>query len=235
MSGGWNSRLKKVKRSQSASSKATYRSPAIYKSPSNISKSAGNFTARMYAVLTYSEHGQTVSSAGGAAGVRVYSLNNLFDPDVTGVGHQPVGFDQIMALYENYLVMNCKYKVSCLNTSASEMIFGCSATDAVGTQTDCRVYLENGMTNWRIIPKNTNPNTAELAGYVNLPKLHGIPESSYKDDSDYIGSQTAGPIDQGYLHVWVVPADNSSSVSAIITVTLEYECQFKGGKLTALS
>lgn len=36
-----------------------------------------------------------------------FRLNSLFDPNFTGVGHQPRGFDQMAALYANY----CVYKV----------------------------------------------------------------------------------------------------------------------------
>jgi len=235
VSGGWNSRLKKAKRSQSASAKATYRTPSLYKSPSMVSKSAGNFTARMSALLTYSEHGQNISSSAGAPGVRVYSLNSLFDVDVTGTGHQPVGFDQIMALYENYLVTSAKYKVGFTNYSGSEIIAAVTATDQLTTQLDGRIYLENGMTNWRMVPKNTNTNVCELAGYVDLSKLHGIPKKVYMDDTDYVGNVNSSPHEQGFLHVWIAPYNNSDSVSATITIQIEFECMFKGGKLNALS
>ncbi len=34
----------------------------------------------------------------------VFRLNSLYDPDLTGTGHQPYGFDQFAALYSRYKV-----------------------------------------------------------------------------------------------------------------------------------
>jgi len=235
MSGGWNSRLKKAKRSSSAR-KPTYNAPVLYKSPGSVSKSAGNFKTRMNATLTYSEFGLNVNSVAGVPGVRVFDLNSLFDVDVTGIGHQPVGYDQIMALYETYTVISAKYKVCmAVQSEAVECIFGATATDALTAATDPRVYLENGMTNWKIVPKGVSGCVAELAGYVDLAKLHGIPKSVYLDDNDYLGFVSTTPNERGFLHVWEVSNNASTSVQATFTIQIEYEVLFKGGKLNALS
>lgn len=34
----------------------------------------------------------------------VFRLNSLYDPDLTGTGHQPYGFDQYAALFNRYKV-----------------------------------------------------------------------------------------------------------------------------------
>ena len=38
-------------------------------------------------------------------------LNSLFDPNLSGLGHQPRGFDQLMAVYEKYTVVAAKITV----------------------------------------------------------------------------------------------------------------------------
>jgi len=38
----------------------------------------------------------------------VFKANSLFDPDLTGVGHQPTYFDQLAAIYSQYCVLGCK-------------------------------------------------------------------------------------------------------------------------------
>lgn len=44
--------------------------------------------------------------------IHMFSANNIFDPDFTGVGHQPLGYDQYAALYEQYHVRQAYAKVT---------------------------------------------------------------------------------------------------------------------------
>ena len=48
---------------------------------------------------------------------RVFFTNNLYDPEQTGVGHQPMGFDQMAARYRTYSVLKCNLFVRCWNQS----------------------------------------------------------------------------------------------------------------------
>jgi len=49
----------------------------------------------------------------GAAAGYVFNLNSLHDPNTSGVGHQPTGFDQLIAIYEQLLftVSNTVFKL----------------------------------------------------------------------------------------------------------------------------
>lgn len=62
-------------------------------------------------------------SAGGCAG-HTFRINSLQDPDYTGTGHQPMGYDQIMALYDRYTVKACRIKVTQVPASVSTTIPG---------------------------------------------------------------------------------------------------------------
>lgn len=42
---------------------------------------------------------------------KVFCLNGCFDPDTTGIGHQPLGFDEMMAKYNKYCVLGAKVMV----------------------------------------------------------------------------------------------------------------------------
>jgi hypothetical protein len=57
-------------------------------------------------------YAETFSFTTGAAGVmgtsQLMSLNSLFDPNITGVGHQPYGFDQLSTWYKRYLVLRAR-------------------------------------------------------------------------------------------------------------------------------
>ncbi len=51
------------------------------------------------------------SVATAAGSIQTMNLNSLFDPDRSGSGHQPYGYDQISALYNRYRVLNTRYRV----------------------------------------------------------------------------------------------------------------------------
>ncbi len=57
--------------------------------------------------LPYVSLAEVTTTSNGAAGwghFQTWSLNSIFDPDVSGVGHQPLGHDQWANLYHDYYV-----------------------------------------------------------------------------------------------------------------------------------
>lgn len=53
-----------------------------------------------------------------------YALNGLFDPDITGFGHQPYGYDQLMAIYAAYKVHAVKVELTWTNATQNGMTVG---------------------------------------------------------------------------------------------------------------
>lgn len=58
-------------------------------------------------------------TAVGSFSETIFRLNSLNDPYYTGVGHQPMGFDQISALFDHYLVYGAKVNVTLIPSSSS--------------------------------------------------------------------------------------------------------------------
>jgi hypothetical protein len=78
------------------------------------------FPTQLRRKLRYSSIATVTGSAtvGLLGNVQKYSLNSLFDPDVTGVGHQPYAFDQLCTStgpYSRYKVIGCKVKVTAVS------------------------------------------------------------------------------------------------------------------------
>ncbi|WP_219929646.1 hypothetical protein, partial [Achromobacter pulmonis] len=78
-----------------------------YGSPSAINYLNKNlfgnkFTCRMI----YAERAFTVNpGVGGTVDTHIFRANSVYDPDESGVGHQPTGFDQLMEFFQYYTVV----------------------------------------------------------------------------------------------------------------------------------
>lgn len=194
---------------------------------------------RLRSSLIYSEKDISVNPGlAGSTGVRVFSLSSLYDPDFTGAGHQPAGFDQIMAIYEQFQVISVKYRIVITNQDGTEgAIHGVSVCDVSTTNPDARVYIENGQTQWNVTTGNTQcgPSVSTFCGVVDLPKSHGLSYSQYMGDDVYKGSASASPTENMFLHVWAASSAGADSGTQLLLIELQYDCLFTGGKLNALS
>ena len=191
------------------------------------------------AKLIYCETGVVLNPGLGATAVYVFNLGNLFDPNVTGVGHQPTGFDQLMAIYEQYQVINCISKVTYdnINTAGSSgLVCGLTVTDVVTTNIDPRVYIENGSTVHKTISaRGDGMQIGMLSTSTNLATAHGLTAAQYSGDDVYKGNASGGPAEGLFLHVWVADIGGGDPSGANILVELEMDCVFTGSKLNTLS
>lgn len=152
--------------------------------------------------LRYTSELTLTPGASGIADVDVYSLNGMFDPDITGTGHQPRGFDQYMALYDKYLVLGCKVSLQAVNTSATtQNRVGMSVRthytpDGYGVH-----YTENGHTTSKLLaPYVGGNNVCKLAYNWSCKKW--FRKTNITDEYDLTGDTTKNPTTQAYLHVW---------------------------------
>lgn len=73
----------------------------------------------MFVKLEYTD---TYINVAAATVARSYAFNDLFDPNVSGVGVQPVGFDQWCGLYGRYEVTACRTVHELYNTAAANTV-----------------------------------------------------------------------------------------------------------------
>lgn len=80
------------------------------------SQALNPFPDRVFTIHRYSHTNVLYSdnTTGLVGGTFQYGLNNLYDPDITNVGHQPGGYDQMIAIYNRYTVYQVKFLISVL-------------------------------------------------------------------------------------------------------------------------
>lgn len=145
----------------------------------------------------------TVSLDPGLGGnaINVFSGNGCYDPDITGVGHQPTGFDQLMAMFDHYVVLRSSIKVIFQNTAATARnIVGICARDSATTTADWRVYVEQGTSTWDYLgTQDGSPKTVQSQSITTSTFLG---RKSPLSDPDLKGDASSNPTEQFYWHVW---------------------------------
>lgn len=186
--------------------------------------------------LTYRDQLHVLNpSAGGLAATHVWAANGLYDPDVTGVGHQPSGFDQIMAMFTKYTVHSAKITVTFLNQDASN-----SQTVAIATSdstigiTDIRQTIENGNCvftelNWKGIDNDMKT----LSLYVNVKKFFS--KLDIIDTNGLSGTDAANPTQGLFFHVSGAPQATVDSGNISFQTTIEYDVEFSERKRVGIS
>lgn len=185
------------------------------------------------ACLHYSTRIALNPSVGGVAASYVFRLSSIFDPDFTGVGHQPVGHDQLEPLYERYQVWKVDFHVEFANRSTTEnQRVGYRISDSSSTSSDPDVNVENGNCEWRLITPGGD--SKMFTGTVQVPKVHGVSYKQYMSNDDYGANFGNNPAEEAYFHLWADGlGDDTDPVDAAIH--LVYHVKLMGSKLTALS
>lgn len=181
-------------------------------------------------VLTYPDRISVSENTVGSGRTYTYSLNNLYDPNVSGIGSQPVGFDQISAIYSRFRVLKVDVVVefmSIVQTSATLI------TQVVGLTTAATDALPAAVQAWPGLPCTVSRQINNLGGSnkaiftrkIQPWNVIGVPKRQYMTSLDYTCSPSGPPNFNVYLILWT--SGLGSAVSAItfdIRLVYTIEC-----------
>jgi hypothetical protein len=156
----------------------------------------------------------------------VFRANDLFDPDFTGTGHQPMGFDQLMVFYNHFCVVNSRIRVIFHNTGSSNPT-ACIRIDADSTPiTVIDRIVEFGCAVMETLEFKTGYGcNKELKLAVNIPRLQGVPRAAILADVNLRGTAAASPSEISYFHIQLWDASAVTSTCSF-DVILEQEAVF---------
>lgn len=177
--------------------------------------------------LVYSDY-QLMTPGIGATALLTLRANSIFDPLALVGGHQPRGFDQIMAMYSHFVINASRIKVTFVPTN-SFASFGCNLfisqqRDAVALG-NINDYLESDYTTWRSTPMTLNVPSITLTQRCNPLKFLG--RKSLLNDPDLKGSAVADCPEQVVYHVGIAGIDPAQNIPQWqVQYEVEYECAF---------
>lgn len=168
-------------------------------------------------------------SAAGMASYR-WRLNSLYDPNYTGGGHQPYGFDSLCgpagtALYNRYRVIGCSYVISAVSDSSNIAFAVLPSNEIAPPITNVSEARENPMCRYAV--QNPGGTLKVLKGYVDIAKLFGRTKTQYTSNPDYQAVYNANPNEVAQLGVFAQglnddPVFNASpTINILLTYTVE--------------
>lgn len=191
--------------------------PAVFSMPK------AGFPDEINTVLTYNYTTGQQSLIAGGSYQNVWRTNSVYDPDYTGIGTQPQGYDQFAAIYGMYYVRKCVVSVRVVNASPTTG----ASSQVAAIWPDC--YTSTAATKLQAIAKTpgqwfTLPSTCvkQFKRFVIYP--HQELGLNKRDDVIVSGVAT-NPAVQTYFHteVWGDPAESSSYN---MDISLEYHVTF---------
>jgi len=204
-----------------------------------ISGRNGAFIAQSVSTrLKYTES-FTVAGALGAMTNQVFRLNSLYDPDFTGGGHQPMGFDQLAGLYNRYRVD--KVNVRCTfhkNSEAQVTGIALRASNATtNISTPFSALQEQQFVKWSTLSASTAGSKTQvtLRGTYLPHMIAGVTPAKYKIDDTFSALATDNPSEIIVLHVSTADVMASTAHSTIFTLEMDFYATFYDPHLVAQS
>lgn len=179
------------------------------------------------AILPYSEYGITLTPSSGTLVTHIFSANSLYDPNVTTTGHQPLGFDQLMLMYQYYTVIGAKIRVTFNNVNNQDpALIGIYCKNDTATSTNESRIEENGDGTFAVMGAVGSANAVQTIEYQCAPAKFLAISNPLSDDS-LRGSASAAPANEVFFHIVAGPQDNASLLAAIhCNVYIEYVAIF---------
>jgi len=181
------------------------------------------FPAKTVRKLRYADY-FNLAGTSGAVATHVFAANGLFDTDITGTGHQPMGFDQMMLSYEHYTVIKARCLCTFFNLANTQTKVALKVDGAATPITVADQLLEWGLINTGTLNVvGVDGCNVTLQQDVDIGKFEGV--GRVLDEFDLRGTVAANPVEITYFHVqsW---GPNAVTTSVLCEIVFEYLVAF---------
>lgn len=177
-------------------------------------------------------HAQSFSAGSAFNNALSIAANGCYDPDQTGGGHQPLGFDQWSQFYNHYVVLGSKITAQLTagnnNNNSDGAIFFCYLNDDGTIPTSVSALIEQGKAHYTLVPGNLQTQRAvQVRNTYSAKKFFNVKD--VKDNLTRIGAATsANPSDLAMFNIGfsAITAGSTFGGNWSIIVTIDYIVSF---------
>lgn len=210
-------RIFKVNRKRMYAKKKAAAKRGFASSTTLVNRSLKPFAQRYITKMKYSE---TYSLSLSNSYSQIMNLNSIWDPNRTGIGHQPYGRDTLDQIYNRYRVIACSYVINAISqTGDTVRVVALPSNELIASPYTVSELCENPRARW--IVQNSGGNSQYLKGKVYIPSLMGRTKAQYMADDRFQATMDTSPQEAALLTI-VTSNLVDIAVNTSITVTLEY-------------
>lgn len=160
----------------------------------------------------------------------IFRANSVHDPDYSGGGHQPLGYDQWTPFYNHYVVIGARISCQFIYSSGASptgIIYGVYLRDDATTMTTGQEIMEQQLGKYRVAAASSlsSPSVTTLTNNFSAKKFFNI--TDIKDNRDNLGAiVTTSPTDGAFFHVWASTLDGTDLGDVDVVVTMNFIVSF---------
>lgn len=180
----------------------------------------------------------TLNPGAGSIANQQFRAGSIFDPDVTGAGHQPMRRDQLAVFYNHYVVVGAKitvYVVPEASTASQRnpIVLGVYLSDDTTIPSVYTTIIEQGRGSYKFSGTSVAAMSTMLTTTYSAKQFFNI--TNIKDNLDRIGAAIGtSPSEQAIFNVYAQAMDLSSDPDPVQCVAvIDYAVQFSEPKDTA--
>lgn len=171
-------------------------------------------------MMTHKYHSYIqVASVAGSTWVQNFSANGMYDPDITGTGHQPMYYDQASAVWAHWTVVGSKITVKFTNAIAANSMSACHLylnDDATVTPANVALGEQSSSKNV-IIPFGSTDNHVKSLSYSAKKTFGG----AILSNNSLLGTATSDPTESVVFSICGL-CPNVGSATVNLDISIEY-------------
>lgn len=163
-----------------------------------------------------------IAGTGAATGSITLNANSVFEPR-SGQSGQPMGYDELVALYSNYRVLDCELHFELTRLSDPAVV---TISPSTITGNPASVALAQEAPYCTIVPMSTGLCNYQTTVKMSTHRIFGVPKNSVRYENNFAAVTSTNPTSQWY---WVINGRSSDGTQTIlmwIDVRMVYHVEF---------